>query len=112
MSLIRGTLNKPCTGMGKLGVQSLIALLDIRIQDLPVLTPPQQWVDNSTIKEGDDPLSHLLDEIPIISGNSSGNSSGNCSDGTDDRHRSMESLCSGCTGPGAGGFLYLRAATK
>ncbi|MCA6093511.1 RdlA protein [Streptomyces sp. SCA3-4] len=75
MSLIQGTLNKPCIGIGKIGVQSLIALLNIGIQDIPILTSQQQQqcTDNSTINDGDDPLSHILDEIPIISGNGSGN---------------------------------------
>ncbi|MEU7137009.1 rodlin [Streptomyces sp. NPDC046261] len=78
MSLIQGTLNKPCIGIGKIGIQSLIALLNIGVQDIPILTSQQQQqcTDNSTINDGDDPLSHLLDEIPIISGNGSGNSSG------------------------------------
>ncbi|WP_370423781.1 rodlin [Streptomyces sp. QH1-20] len=76
MSLIQGTLNKPCLGIGKIGVQSLIALLNIGIQDIPILTSQQQQqcTDNSTISDGDDQLSHILDEIPILSGNGSGNS--------------------------------------
>ncbi|WP_246430247.1 rodlin [Streptomyces rectiverticillatus] len=78
MSLIQGTLNKPCIGIGKIGLQSLIALLNIGIQDVPILTSQQQQqcTDNSTISDGDDPLSHILDEIPIISGNGSGNKGG------------------------------------
>ncbi|GAA2708355.1 MULTISPECIES: rodlin [Streptomyces] len=76
MSLIQGTLNKPCIAIGKIGLQSLIALLNIGIQDVPILTSQQQQqcTDNSTINDGDDPLSHILDEIPILSGNGSGNS--------------------------------------
>ncbi|WP_424888643.1 rodlin [Streptomyces sp. XH2] len=78
MSLIQGTLNKPCLGIGKIGVQSLLALLNIGVQDVPILTSQQQQqcTDNSTISDGDDPLSHILDEIPIISGNGSGNKGG------------------------------------
>ncbi|MBB5119943.1 rodlin [Streptomyces eurocidicus] len=77
MSLIQGTLNKPCLGIGKLEIQSVLALLNIGLQDIPILSSQQQQqcTDNSTIKDGDDPLSHLLDEIPIISGNGSGNHS-------------------------------------
>ncbi|MFH8787250.1 rodlin [Streptomyces roseoverticillatus] len=78
MSLIQGTLNKPCLGIGKIGVQSVLALLiNIGIQDIPILTSQQQQqcTDNSTISDGDDPLSHILSEIPIISGNGSGNKS-------------------------------------
>ncbi|MFI1180190.1 rodlin [Streptomyces sp. NPDC020799] len=75
MSLIQGTLNKPCLGIGKIGLQSLIALLNVGIQDVPVLSSQQQQqcTDNSTISDGDDPLSHILSEIPIVSGNGSGN---------------------------------------
>ncbi|MFF7726044.1 rodlin [Streptomyces sp. NPDC008001] len=75
MSLIQGTLNKPCIGIGKIGIQSVLALINIGIQDIPILTSQQQQqcTDNSTISDGDDPLSHILSEIPIISGNGSGN---------------------------------------
>ncbi|MEU5419091.1 rodlin [Streptomyces sp. NPDC020667] len=75
MSLIQGTLNKPCLGIGKIGLQSLIALLNVGVQDVPVLSSQQQQqcTDNSTISDGDDPLSHILSEIPIVSGNGSGN---------------------------------------
>ncbi|KJY42936.1 RdlA protein, partial [Streptomyces sp. NRRL B-1568] len=51
MSLIQGTLNKPCLGIGKIGVQSLIGALNIGLQDVPILTSQQQQqcTDNSTI---------------------------------------------------------------
>ncbi|MDT0448619.1 rodlin [Streptomyces hesseae] len=76
MSLIQGSLNKLCLGIGKVGIQSLIGALNVGVQDVPILTSQQQQqcTDNSTINDGDDPLSHLVDEIPIISGNGSGNS--------------------------------------
>ncbi|MEU1374533.1 rodlin [Streptomyces triculaminicus] len=75
MSLIQGTLNKPCLGIGKINLQALLGAVPIDLQDIPILTSQQQQqcTDNSTINDGDDPLSHLLDEIPIISGNGSGN---------------------------------------
>lgn len=78
MGLINGSLNKPCIAIGKLGVQSLIGLLNIGIQDVPILSSQQQQqcTENSTINDGDDPLSHILDDIPIISGNGSGNGDG------------------------------------
>ncbi|MFI0909762.1 rodlin [Streptomyces abikoensis] len=78
MSLIQGSLNKLCLGIGKVGVQSLIGALNVGLQDVPILTSQQQQqcTDNSTINDGDDPLSHLVDEIPIISGNGSGNGDG------------------------------------
>ncbi|WP_338931672.1 rodlin [Streptomyces netropsis] len=75
MSLIQGTLNKPCLGIGKIGLQGLVGAVPINVQDVPILTSQQQQqcTDNSTISDGDDQLSHILDEIPIISGNGSGN---------------------------------------
>ncbi|MET7784138.1 MULTISPECIES: rodlin [Streptomyces] len=65
---IQGTLNKPCIGIGKLGLQSLIALINVGVQDVPVLQGQQQCTDNSTINDGDDALSHILNEIPVLSG--------------------------------------------
>ncbi|MFH8787249.1 rodlin [Streptomyces roseoverticillatus] len=75
MGLINGSLNKPCIGIGKLGAQSLLSAINIGLQDIPILSSQQQQscTENSTISDGDDPLSHILDEIPIISGNGSWN---------------------------------------
>ncbi|MBB5119944.1 rodlin [Streptomyces eurocidicus] len=75
MGLINGSLNKPCIGIGKLGAQSLLALLNVGLQDIPILSSQQQQTctENSTIHDGDDPLSHILDEVPLISGNGSFN---------------------------------------
>ncbi|MGW1072257.1 rodlin [Streptomyces sp. NPDC002537] len=75
MSLIQGTLNKPCLGIGKLGLQSVLALINVGVQDVPIATQQaqQQCTDNSTIREGDAQLSHILSEIPVVSGNGSGN---------------------------------------
>ncbi|MCA6093510.1 RdlA protein [Streptomyces sp. SCA3-4] len=78
MGLINGSFNKPCIAIGKLGAQSLLALLNVGIQDVPILSSQQQQqcTENSTINDGDDPLSHILDDIPILSGNGSGNEGG------------------------------------
>ncbi|MGI5338901.1 rodlin [Streptomyces sp. CA-181903] len=75
MSLIQGTLNKPCIGLGRANIQNIVALVNIGLQDIPILSSEQeqQCTDNSSINDGDDPLSHLLDDIPIISGNGSAN---------------------------------------
>ncbi|MFD0383211.1 rodlin [Streptomyces stramineus] len=75
MGLINGSLNKPCIGIGKLGAQSIVGLLNIGLQDIPILSSQQQQqcTENSTIHDGDDPLSHILDQIPILSGNGSAN---------------------------------------
>ncbi|MFD8261713.1 rodlin [Streptomyces griseoluteus] len=76
MALIQGSLNKPCIGLpAKLNAQSLVALLNVGVQDIPILSSPQnqQCVENSTQAKGDEPLSHILDDISALSGNGTGN---------------------------------------
>ncbi|MFJ2111500.1 MULTISPECIES: rodlin [unclassified Streptomyces] len=76
LSLVQGSLNKPCIGLPlKANVGSLIGLIPIAVQDVNVLSNPQnqQCVENSTQAKGDEPLSHILDNIPILSGNGAGN---------------------------------------
>ncbi|WP_329192847.1 MULTISPECIES: rodlin [unclassified Streptomyces] len=77
LSLVQGSLNKLCVGLpAKANVQSLIALLNIGVQDINVLSNPQnqQCTENSTQAKGDESLSHILDNIPVLSGNLSANS--------------------------------------
>ncbi|ARZ72099.1 RdlA protein [Streptomyces albireticuli] len=78
MSAVSDSLNKLCIGVGKLGVQSLALLINVGVQDVPILTSQQQQqcTDNSTISDGDDPLAHLLEEISLVAYNGSGNKSG------------------------------------
>ncbi|MFJ4921202.1 rodlin [Streptomyces sp. NPDC088725] len=76
LGLVQGSLNKPCVGLPlKANVGSLIGLVPITVQDLNVLSNPQnqQCVENSTQAKGDEPLSHILDNIPVLSGNGVGN---------------------------------------
>ncbi|WP_405555629.1 rodlin [Streptomyces sp. NBC_01171] len=76
MALIQGSLNKPCIGLpAKVNAQSLVALLNVGVQDIPILSSPQnqQCVENSTQAKGDEPLSHILDDISALSGNGAGN---------------------------------------
>ncbi|MFD8809901.1 rodlin [Streptomyces sp. NPDC059597] len=76
MALIQGSLNKPCIGLpAKVNAQSLIGLLNVGVQDIPILSSPQnqQCVENSTQAKGDEPLSHILDDISALSGNGAGN---------------------------------------
>ncbi|MCQ9182223.1 RdlA protein [Streptomyces sp. IBSBF 2953] len=76
LSLVQGSLNKPCIGLpAKLNAQSLVAALNIGVQDIPILSAPQnqQCVENSTQAKGDEPLSHLLDDISVLAGNGVGN---------------------------------------
>ncbi|WP_432248125.1 rodlin [Streptomyces sanyensis] len=72
MSLIQGSLNKPCVGLPlKANVGSLVGAVPVALQDIPVLSAPQnqQCVENSTQAKGDEPLSHILNDIPVLSGN-------------------------------------------
>ncbi|RSS72824.1 rodlin [Streptomyces sp. WAC06614] len=77
MALIQGSLNKPCVALpAKVNAQSILALINVGVQDIPVLSNPmnQQCTENSTQAKGDEALSHILDNIPILSGNVSAGS--------------------------------------
>ncbi|GHB10838.1 rodlin [Streptomyces termitum] len=77
LALVQGSLNKPCVGLpAKVNAGSLVGLVPIAVQDINVLSSPQnqQCVENSTQAKGDEPLSHILSDIPVLSGNGAGNS--------------------------------------
>ncbi|WP_055566938.1 rodlin [Streptomyces atriruber] len=71
--LVDGSLNKLCAGVPvKANVGSLVGILvPVAVQDIPVLSAPQnqQCAENSTQAKGDEPLSHLVSDIPALSGN-------------------------------------------
>ncbi|MEV0525551.1 rodlin [Streptomyces sp. NPDC050439] len=72
LSLVQGSLNKPCVGLPvKANLQSIVALVNVGVQDIPILSAPQnqQCTENSTQAKGDEPLSHILNDIPVLSGN-------------------------------------------
>ncbi|MEU9402166.1 rodlin [Streptomyces sp. SID4985] len=76
LALVQGSLNKPCIGLpAKINAQSVLALINVGVQDIPILSSPQnqQCVENSTQAKGDEPLSHILDDISALSGNGAGN---------------------------------------
>ncbi|MFF8315055.1 rodlin [Streptomyces lydicus] len=75
LELIQGSLNKPCLALGKVDAQILAGAVPIALQDINVLSSAQnqQCTENSTQAKGDDPLSHILSDIPILSGNGVGN---------------------------------------
>ncbi|MEU0967621.1 rodlin, partial [Streptomyces sp. NPDC005917] len=60
LSLVQGTLNKPCIGLpAKANLQGLVGLAAVGVlQDVPILSAPQnqQCVENSTQAKGDEPL--------------------------------------------------------
>ena len=78
MALIQGSLNKPCIGLpAKANLQGIIGAGAIGVlQDVPILSAPQnqQCVENSTQAKGDEPLSHILDDISALSGNGAAHS--------------------------------------
>ncbi|MFG3285431.1 rodlin [Streptomyces sp. NPDC048111] len=73
MTLVQGSLNKLCAGVPvKANLASLVGLVPITVlQDVPILSAPQnqQCTENSTQAKGDEPISHVLDNIPVLSGN-------------------------------------------
>ncbi|MEV7088477.1 rodlin [Streptomyces sp. NPDC093085] len=77
LELIQGSLNKLCVGAPiKANLGSLVGVLvPVAVQDVNVLSSPQnqQCAENSTQAKGDEPLSHILDGIPVLSGNGVGN---------------------------------------
>jgi hypothetical protein len=75
-ALIQGSLNKPCIALpAKLNAGSLVGAVPVNVQDLNILTSPQnqQCTENSSQVQGDEPLSHLLDNIPLLSANGAAN---------------------------------------
>ncbi|WP_406456421.1 rodlin [Streptomyces sp. NBC_00876] len=77
VQLVQGTLNKACVGLPlKANAGALVGILvPVAVQDINVLHSPQnqQCADNSTQAKGDEALSHLVDDIPVLSGNGIGN---------------------------------------
>ncbi len=75
-ALIQGSFNKPCIALpAKVNLSTLPGLGALNVQDLNLLSSPQnqQCTENSTQSQGDEPLSHLLDNIPVLSGNGQNN---------------------------------------
>ncbi|MEU8773630.1 rodlin [Streptomyces sp. NPDC048606] len=77
LSAVQGSLNKLCVGLpAKVNAQSILAAVNVGVQDINVLSNPQnqQCAENSTQAKGDESLSHILDNIPVLSGNLSAGS--------------------------------------
>ncbi|MCX5380063.1 rodlin [Streptomyces sp. NBC_00091] len=78
LSAVQGSLNKLCVGLpAKVNVQSVFALIaNIGVQDIPIASNPQnqQCTENSTQGKGDETLSHIAENIPVLSGNLSAGS--------------------------------------
>lgn len=71
LSLVEGTLNKPCVGLEDINV----AVINIvPIQDVNVLADDlnQQCDDNSTQAKRDGAVSHVLEDLSVLSANGEG----------------------------------------
>ncbi|WP_405583722.1 rodlin [Streptomyces sp. NBC_01190] len=75
IGLVQGTLNKPCLAVPVKANASTLAgaATPLNVQDLNPLSSPQnqQCAENSTQSKGDEPLSHVLTDLPLLSGNGS-----------------------------------------
>lgn len=72
ISLINGSLNKPCIPIpADIEAQNIVQVLAIPIgvQDFLNSKPQQQCTENSTLTDGDDALSGLLEDLEILSEN-------------------------------------------
>ncbi|MER5416260.1 rodlin [Streptomyces virginiae] len=73
LGAIQGSLNKLCVGLpAKVNAQSVLALIaNVGVQDVNVLANPQnqQCAENSTQAKGDEAVSHIASNIPVLSGN-------------------------------------------
>ncbi|MGW7205995.1 rodlin [Streptomyces sp. NPDC054837] len=77
-TLVQSTANKLCIGLpvkgNAQGIVGLIAAVGVA-QDIPVLSAAQnqQCAENSTQAKGDEPLSHILNDVSALAGNGAGN---------------------------------------
>ncbi|WP_031049668.1 rodlin RdlA [Streptomyces sp. NRRL F-5650] len=71
LSLVEGSLNKPCLGVEE--VNAAVVNL-VPIQDVNVLSDDlnQQCSDNSTQAKRDGALSHVLEDLSVLSANGEG----------------------------------------
>ncbi|TDC63351.1 rodlin [Streptomyces hainanensis] len=77
IGLVNGSLNEICVSVPpNLDLQNVVQVIAIPIgvQDLLTSKNSQNCTENSVQIDGDDPLSHFLSNIPVLSGNGAGNS--------------------------------------
>lgn len=76
-TLVQGSLNKLCAGVPiKANAASLVSVVPVSVlQDVPILSAPQsqQCTESNTQAQGNEPPSHILDQIPVLSSNGVGN---------------------------------------
>ncbi|GAB2925927.1 rodlin [Streptomyces mayteni] len=74
IGLINGSLNEFCLPITvPADVQSLIGAVNVGVQDILNSKNQQACAENSVQVDGDDPLSHILDDLSLLSGNGAGN---------------------------------------
>ncbi|AEY89491.1 MULTISPECIES: rodlin [Streptomyces] len=73
LSLVQGSLNKPCVGVQDVDV-AVDALIGVTAQDIPILSDhlQQQCNDNSTNAKRDGAVSHVLEDLSVLSANGEG----------------------------------------
>ncbi len=73
LSLVQGSLNKPCLGVQDTDV-AVDAAIGGTVQDIPVLSDhlQQQCSENSTNSKRDGALSHVLEDLSVLSANTEG----------------------------------------
>jgi hypothetical protein len=68
LSLVQGTLNKPCLGVQDVDV-AVDGFIGGTVQDIPVLSDhlQQQCAENSSNVKRDGALSHVLEDVSVLS---------------------------------------------
>ncbi|MGW0552508.1 rodlin [Streptomyces altiplanensis] len=64
---MQGSVSKPCIALPtKVNLQQLVALVNVGIQDIPILANPQnqQCTENSTQAKSDQPLTQIAHTTP------------------------------------------------
>lgn len=81
MALVNGSLNEPCLALPDVAenakqLVNVINLVNVGVDDVLNQEQNQTCAKNSSADQGDAPLSHLLEDFPILSGNGAGNEAG------------------------------------
>lgn len=81
MALVNGSLNEPCIALPQAAknakqLVNVLQLANVGVDEVLSQNQNQTCAKNSSADQGDAPLSHLLDDFPILSGNGAGNDAG------------------------------------
>lgn len=78
MALVNGSFNEPCIALPQVAknVTNVLGGAQIGVSEVLSQNQNQTCAKNSSADQGDAPLSHLLDDFPILSGNGAGNEAG------------------------------------